>query len=45
MVAKSVFIEPTAYVGWALDDDLRYHSSSGGIFSCLATLILKKWGG
>ncbi len=44
MNMKNEFIESTAYAGWILDDEIRYNSSSGGIFTSLANIVLKEGG-
>jgi coenzyme F420-reducing hydrogenase beta subunit len=35
---------PTVYAAWHLDDDIRYKSSSGGVFTALAEHILSEGG-
>lgn len=35
---------PKVYAAWSMDQDIRYHSTSGGIFSELALSILKRGG-
>lgn len=35
---------PEVYAGWSLDEEVRFHSTSGGVFSELANIILKQGG-
>ncbi len=44
MESKNRFMEPVAFAGWILDDEIRYHSSSGGVFTSLARFMLKNGG-
>lgn len=37
-------IEPQCYAAWSLDDEIRFHSTSGGIFTHLAQSILRQGG-
>lgn len=36
--------KPEVYAAWSLNQEIRYHSTSGGIFSELALSVLKKGG-
>lgn len=38
------FLEPKTFVGWNLNEKIRYESSSGGIFSMLAEKVLEMGG-
>lgn len=40
----SDFSEPIAYVGWFLDEEIRKDSSSGGIFTAIATHMILNYG-
>lgn len=38
------FIEPVAFAGWNLDEEIRKSSSSGGIFTAIADYMIQEYG-
>ena len=43
-IGKNHFTIPVTYAAWSMDSNIRYLSTSGGVFSELALEVLKKMG-
>ena len=44
VIVKNNYIEPKIYASWSLDEEVRFNSTSGGVFTELAKYIISRGG-